>query len=247
MDWSKDDVLSALDGCCGDFTFPMLDNGYVYLAATRLSAFHSPVDWALTIEVFGFSPRSGIPDTCVHTFGSRIVNRRRADEFVSPRAHSNYLAQNQHNDSHFVFPIENQGWQDPEDPEILDSHARELLLRGGVVPMPTIDECRRHGVNVEDDPRIQVFELCRTLAATHRDEVLATTVERRFHVPRELDQILQLEEWNHPDVVDEDKRPSGNETFVQLAKVLVSGDKSRYRPSAESNTHWRNWPGGGML
>ena len=29
-------ILSVLDRCCDTYTFPMLDNGYVYLAATRL-------------------------------------------------------------------------------------------------------------------------------------------------------------------------------------------------------------------
>jgi hypothetical protein len=34
-----EDILSILDGCCGAFSFPMLDNGYVYLAGTRLSLY----------------------------------------------------------------------------------------------------------------------------------------------------------------------------------------------------------------
>jgi hypothetical protein len=46
----------------------MLDNGYIYLAATRLSLFRSSRDWAITIEVFGYSPRAGIPDTSIYTF-----------------------------------------------------------------------------------------------------------------------------------------------------------------------------------
>jgi hypothetical protein len=36
------DILRVLDAGCESFTFPMLDNGYVYLAATRLSLFRSP-------------------------------------------------------------------------------------------------------------------------------------------------------------------------------------------------------------
>jgi len=46
-------ILAILDRCCDRNTFPMLDNGYVYLAATRLSLFRSPDDWAIAIEVFG--------------------------------------------------------------------------------------------------------------------------------------------------------------------------------------------------
>src|SRR5690349_24690426 len=63
MPIEPDRILSILDRCCDAFTFPMLDNGYVYLAATRLSLFRAAPDWAMVIEVFGFSPRSGLPDT----------------------------------------------------------------------------------------------------------------------------------------------------------------------------------------
>jgi len=51
-------ILTILDACCHSATFPMLDNGYVYLAASRLSLHRSTTDWALVIEVFGFSPRA---------------------------------------------------------------------------------------------------------------------------------------------------------------------------------------------
>jgi hypothetical protein len=73
--WSADRILKVLDGCAADYWFPMLDNGYVYLAATRLSLHRSPVDWAMVIEVFGYSPRVGLPDLHVYTFGSRLRDR----------------------------------------------------------------------------------------------------------------------------------------------------------------------------
>ncbi len=75
-------ILSVLDRCCDDFKFPMLDNGYVYLAATRLSLYRSAVDWAIVIEVFGFSPRTGIPDTHVSTFASRLGDRDPPEQYV---------------------------------------------------------------------------------------------------------------------------------------------------------------------
>jgi len=75
MHHTAQQILAILDQCCDAFTFPMLDNGYVYLAATRLALFRSPDDWAMTIEVFGFSPRAGLPDTHIHTFASSLHNR----------------------------------------------------------------------------------------------------------------------------------------------------------------------------
>ena len=50
MDWSSEQVLSVLDRCCRWLDFPMLNNGYIYLAATRLSLYRSDNDWALVEE-----------------------------------------------------------------------------------------------------------------------------------------------------------------------------------------------------
>jgi hypothetical protein len=63
----------------------MLDNGYVYLAATRLSLYRSATDWAIVIEVFGFSPRAGLPDTHIYTFASRLHDRDPPEGYFTDR------------------------------------------------------------------------------------------------------------------------------------------------------------------
>jgi hypothetical protein len=247
MNWTEEAILSILDRCCDAFTFPMLDNGYVYLAASRMSAFRSADDWALAIEVFGYSPRAGIPDLHVYTFASRLGERDTPEQYASPQTYENYLANNPNNQSRFFFPIDEGSWQDPDDGEYVADGARELLLRGRPFSIPEPESYPAHGIELEEFPRVLVFELCRYLAAVARDDVLATDRERRASVPPELDQVLTLEDWNHPDVVDATKRPSGSETFRQLARVLVTGDPTHYRPTLPGNTHWRNWPEGGTL
>ena len=241
---SAQDILSVLDACCGDFTFPMLDNGYVYLAATRLSIFRSPDDWAMTIEVFGFSPRAGLPDTHIYTFGGNLCNRKRPEDYVSREAYENYLGNNPHNESRFIFPVDEGDWLDGES---VVKNASEVVLRGELLPLPAAAEFKKHGIEVEDANEIRIYELCRFLAGIRRSEVLATVEELRVNVGPRLEQVLQLDEWNHPSVVDEACRPSSSETFQQLAEVIVAGDIRRYRPTLLPNTHWRNWPEGGTL
>jgi hypothetical protein len=248
LNWQEADILSVLDQCCENYVFPMLDNGYVYLAATRMSLYRSPHDWAMVIEVFGFSPRSGIPDTHVHTFASRLHDRAPETNYVNREAYDNYLAHNPHNESRFVYPIEEGGWQDAENPEWVAAGDRhELTLRGQTIPTPPRADCRAHRIVPLDEERFHTFELCRILAATHRDDVLATAAERHANVLPEMAQILQLEEWHHPDVVDAQHRPSNSATFQRLAKVLVTGDTAHYEPTLNPNTHWINWPEGGTL
>lgn len=244
MKHTAEQVLSILDRCCDASTFPMLDNGYVYLAATRLSLYRSREDWAMVIEVFGFSPRSGLPDTHIHTFASTIAKRNPAQDYVSREAYERYLANNPNNESHFVFPIEEGDWLEGE---VVAAIATGLTLRGRSIPMPGHAAFERAGVGLERPPDVQVQELCRVLAHEARDAVLATPDECRLNVPDELQPLLKLDEWAHPDVAQQTERPSRSETFQQLAQVLVSGDISEYRPTQPPNTHWRHWPMGGML
>ena len=47
------EILSQLDATVREYMFPMLDNGYVYLADTRLHAYRDDTRWAIIIEMLG--------------------------------------------------------------------------------------------------------------------------------------------------------------------------------------------------
>jgi hypothetical protein len=247
MAFDPQEILSILDRCCDAFRFPMLDNGYVYLAATRLSLYRSKADWAIVIEVFGFSPRAGLPHTSMQTFASRLHDRDRPENYVNRKAYEGYLANNPNNEYRSFFPVQEGPWQDAENGEFVAEGSHDVVVRKQPIPLPSVGEYARHGIDLEQAPRVRVFELCRFLADIAREQLLATPKEQRVSVLPEMDQILQLEEWHHPNVVDEQERPSGSETFQQLARVLATGDVRLYQPSQPPNTHWRNWPEGGRL
>jgi hypothetical protein len=241
-----DEILRVLDDCGRSFFFPALDNGYVYLAAGRLSLHRSDADWGLAIEVFGYSPRATHPSTAVYAFSSLIQRSRRAENFVSAEAYATYTTVHPYDELTFVYPIANEDWFDPDDWELVAERADALDVRGACVPVPTAEDCARLDIALEDPPRVRVFEACRALAATHRDALLATSAERRACFPPELREILVLDEWNHPDLI-RSQLPSESETFRQLAEVLASGELRRYAPPPRPNTHWRHWPEGGSL
>jgi hypothetical protein len=242
----KSPILKVFDDCARDFTFPVLDNGYVYLAATRLSAYAAHSSWALVIEVFGFSPRAGWPDLSIYTFASQLHNRDTSDRYITPEAYQNYLRRNPHNEFRPAYPIEEGDWQDPDDLELVHESARDVLVRGASIPLPTREQYGNHGIALANPPRVHVYELCRFLAATLRPQVLGTVDERRVSVPPHLRELLVLDEWNHPDVADR-VLPSKSETFQQLARVLEAADAGLYKPTKLPNTHWSNWPEGGLL
>ena len=224
-------VLEVLDECARVFTFPMLDNGYTYLAATRLSLFSDTTDWAIVIEVFGYSPRAHLPTIEVCTFASRLHNREAARAYYPNSADfAHYLRMNPNNETVFVYPLDDGPWIDNEH---VAADATTVALRG-------------MELSLESHRAVPIHALCRDLAASRRDELLATGVERRANVPPPLEEVLVLDAWHHPDLVT-GELPSDTETFRQLALVAVTADASRFDADEPANTHWTNWPSGGSL
>ena len=142
MSFVPEDILAVLDRCCDAYTFPMLDNGYVYPAATRLSLHRSMTNWAMVIEVFGFSPRAGLPDTHVYTFADRLHDRDPPERYVTRDAHERYLANNPHNGFRFVAPIDEGPWLDAEDGELVAEDATEVVVRNQILLYPRLTSIR---------------------------------------------------------------------------------------------------------
>ena len=238
------DILKILDKNSQNFRFPILDNGYLYLAASRLSLFRSATDWGMVIEVFGFSPRAALPDLMIYTFASTVDNRNSPESYTTLEAYQDYLTYNPYNEMHPYYPIEDDAWMDVDNPE-MTRFTGEYILRGKTYTMPTAEDYQKSRIILEKS-QPQTFEFCRYLAETKRELVLATKDERSTNIPSDMKQILQLEDWHHPNLAEEEL-PSQNETFQQLAKVLETGDISHYTPTQKPNTHWSNWPEGGLL
>ena len=69
-------ILSQFDEAAERFVFPMLNNGYVYLADVRLTLYRDDKGWLMILEVLGaYSPRTSGCDSfqnCLHLFGNRL-------------------------------------------------------------------------------------------------------------------------------------------------------------------------------
>lgn len=241
---SADRILEILDEGAERFAVPILDNAYLALAATRVTLFCSASDWALVFEVFGYDTRASLPSLQVATLASRLHARDPVTSYVTPEAHAKYLAENPHNDARFFEPVDEGDWQDDDEQQVAQS-ATSLLLRGKRVAIPNRADYAALGISLASPDAVFSYELTRALAATHRAEVLALPEELRVSVPPELVQVLQLDEWTHPDLVDES--PSDVESIRHFAQVLASGDVGAYRAVTPPNTHWSNWPNGGLV
>jgi hypothetical protein len=237
-------ILEVLDRSADACVFPMLDNGYVYLAASRLSAFRSHDQWAIVFEVFGFSPRAGSPDLSIVTIASQLSNRNKPEDYVSKRAFRDYLRNNPNWENRFFQPISNDGWIDQNNSEHVGQFGK-INLRDEILEQPEKADYESAGINLKaNSPAI--FELCRYLAHVRRQAVLATETERRVSIAPEMKQIILLDEWHHPDLV-RGEMPSKIKTFEKLAAVLEKNDTNLYDSCEPANNNWKNWPDGGSL
>ena len=233
--FNTSDILQQLDHHARQFTFPMLDNGYVYLADVRLTAFANTDFWALIIETLGFSTRAGGADgfsNALYCFGNNLHE---------PPGLSNHR---------FLFPIAHN----PADPlleeaysEYIREGAQAITLRNQ--PQPIVTDPAFYaakGIQLAEPPRLLAFELLRGLLPEHRLALLATPQELTHQFSTTLPPILQLDEWHHPDLARQEL-PSQLPSFQRIAEVLVHQDPALYHPSELPNTHWRFWPDGGAL
>jgi hypothetical protein len=150
----------------------MLDNGYIFLAASRLSLYGSTNYWAIVIKTFGFSPRVGEPNLTITTISNKLHNRNSVSDYVSLDAYQSYLSNKPNTDMREFWPIPNASWIDQDDPEHVVSNGT-LHLRGRKMDIPERTDFEAAGIALESD-RIAIFEVCRFLAEKHRIDVLGT-------------------------------------------------------------------------
>ncbi|WNG33233.1 hypothetical protein F0U61_06100 [Archangium violaceum] len=237
MPLNASEILAMLDEAAARFTFPVLDNGYVYPADVRLSGFSSGAQWALVIEVLGFNTRAGGTegfDVALYRLGNCIPKGKEGQEGFR---------------LDFVFPVDDGPSGEllvERYGELISPAARDVLIRGKVVPLPAPEVYPREGIQLVEPTALRAYELLRALVPEHREQLLATDEELREELPRDMPLRVRWDAWRHPDVAG-GERPSGLETFRQLAEALARGEGAGLVPPEPPNTHWSHWPLAGQL
>lgn len=232
--YKSEDILIQLDECSCDYTFPILDNGYIYLAGTKLTAYRDDKRWAIIVEVIGFNYRGGGHNgitNCLHIYGNCLTYKPGTQN------------------ENFLYPTTNSPEYETfdEDGFYINPLSQTFLIRNELSSI--VHDRKQYNlaeITLEDDENINAFEFLRLLDKLYHDKLVATKSEINERIPSDLLKILELENWYHPDVTNGEV-PSKNETFIQIAKVLETGNIDFYKPTHSPNTHWSNWPFGGTL
>lgn len=231
----RKEILNQLDQCNDDFTFPMLDHGYVYLAGTKLTAYRDDNRWIIVIEIIGFNYRGGGHNgisNCLHIYGNCL-------NYMPGIQNENFL--------YLTNDVNDCNTFDEEEYFYLNPECSSFTLRGEILPVVHDKKVyESSGIEIEDKTRINAYEFLRLLEELHHDKLAATDSEIRQRIPNNIPEIIKLRNWYHPDIAN-GELPSGNETFQQIAKVLETGNVEYYQPAHKPNTNWKNWPDGGTL
>lgn len=231
------EILAVLDAAAARFTFPVFDNAFVYPADARLSGFASGDAWALVMETLGWTDRAG-GAAGLHLGVYRLGNRIAA----GPEGIEGFRLD-------LLYPVEDGPsgkLMEDEYGERVSPEARDVRIRGKVVPLPGPEVYAREGIQRVEPQALRAYELLRALAPEHRELLLATEEELREGLPEGMALRVRWEAWRHPDVAG-GERPSALETFRVLAEALARGAGAGLAPPERPNTHWSHWPGAGAL
>ncbi len=225
--------LGARQGC-----FPMLDNGYYYHADQKLTIFRDDTRWAILIELLQFN------NHLADLEGIFTVAWFFKDGLITPK--SNVLRPDFFE---FAANADTEAFLQDETAyfSYLNPDAVSIKVKGIILPIPqNLSHYAAKGIEPAVQGKIMPWEFLRGLVPEHSHQFWLGPNEIADQIPTDLPVLLTLHDWHHPDIANREK-PSASETFLQLLKVIETGDVTHYSPTKPANTHWKNWPGGGSL
>ncbi|WP_414622160.1 DUF7003 family protein [Calothrix sp. CCY 0018] len=219
MTITTENILNCLDKAAGNLDFPGFDNMNDDMVTARLTGFRNDEDWALTIEqlVSWYSLNGVEPVLVISAFGSSILIN---EPFVT------------------YFPVKYPSGELEEDDQDIPESISVMIRE---------EQFTINSSEIERNPHLSDyidFDLMVHLVDRYREKILATQTEFREIVPAELTQIIQLDNWHHPDVYNpnsEFSTPSRTKSMQMIAEVLGSGKPELYQPCEDDNVDWRKW------
>lgn len=255
--------------------FPDFGHGYVYHVDARLTAYGDGTRWAIVIEQLGVNPRvmGGGMHTTLYYHGNCVQLARQpgwsehdvqtisiirdgpsGPLMTEPRIDQINLTAKDVRIRDQVVPIRtdsNYYWARNIDVHVLTNEQidewieqvrRFLPAAMAEQKVPHLEGERARVGKFE----LRTWHLLRGLVPEHRELLLATDAERRLGIPDGLPQLVQLDDWDHPRLIEREL-PSGSDAFKFVARVLAGADASKLEWPTERNVHWTNWPTSGSM
>lgn len=223
-DW-EERILEQMDREAAEYHFPMLNNVYLRGADVRLTVYANVSEWLVVFQQIAVMEERDFVNV-VSAYGNQISKpgTQQVVLVVEAPAGGRIRDENEHLS--------------------LDMWDFTIVIKGLVRHFaPTAKDYADAGVDIDDDAPASA-KILRLLAAQIPEDLFLSDDQLlricdRFEAG--LNKFLQLEDWRHPDLAD-DELPSQSPCLRSLAHALSVNDPDLYECSANSfNTHWSIW------
>ncbi|MBW4601612.1 MAG: hypothetical protein KME29_19075 [Calothrix sp. FI2-JRJ7] len=223
--YTSADILKCLDAQNIDCGFPAFSNFKINIVTARLRGFRSQTTWVILFEqlVNCYAAEGIQPILIIDAIGNCFSNK-----------------QNWIQESFFPVEIQNQTEWELKNEEIINQNLLFLTIRGKLVTVEYNSIKKHSNWNLG-------FNLLIYLLPTYRDKMLATDNEIQAILPSALEQIILLDNWYHPDILQWNQkanrhfRPSDAMSMQMIAQVLATGNIDLYQPCETPNIDWQIW------
>ena len=206
-------ILQFLDRSFAEIKIPCFGNMNVDYISSRLLAFRDEQQWILVFNSIAWCPAGEGLTTIIECVGNCCLSK-------------NNIQHDFHFDSNRYLITGKIEYNQVLDEYLVSVRDKSVdLAELGIIAYPDLYTDRELDVAI-------------ALSEKYREELLANREEYGVFIPNGMTQVLQLEQWHHPDW---DCPPSQTESFPLIAEVLYRAVTDLYKPAKHPNTDWRLW------
>lgn len=225
-----------------------LEHGYFQTAGSKIHLYSDAERWAVVFEKSGYQNRGGAAEIELDYVGNCI------DYPIDEYAERKYIT----NASRIILiepdefqRIENKDGDEMETFEFIGRDVEKIKIRDKFVSFDNdFKNYEKLGIKItgDDNPKnlISFGSLIRYWNETNPGLTSATEDDIKKHIPVDLPKILTINEFHFVSAYDKTNLPSNQETYQLIAKILVTGDKTLWKPTLKPNNHWTNWESGNL-
>lgn len=223
--------------------FPDLEHGYFFTAGNRIHLYADSTRWAIVFEKSGYANRGYAARIELDYFGNCV-------NYVNEE-HNNRKYVTNSQILTLISPEEFNRIKDSAESsfELISTDTKQIKIRDTTFLFDNnLENYKKLGINsdIHDNPKnlISFEDLIRYLNETNPSLISASEKEIRQNIPQDIPKIMTIEKFHFESWYEKSKLPSQQETYQLIAKILISGDSSNWKPTLKANNHWSNWESG---
>lgn len=225
-----------------------LENGYSYLAGSKIHVYGDANNWAIVFEQNGYHTRQVKVNLDLIYVGNCI-------NYIIEEHHDRNYISNQNTitliESSELNRIQNKNGNEMENFELIDLETKQIKIRNKTLAFNNNHEdYKKIGILIRDydNPNnlIGFEDMVRYIHETEPNILEADEFEIRKHIPKNLDKIMTLNDFHYVSSFEDDLSPSKQETYQMIAKVICKLGANEWKPTKKANNNWRNWEPGNL-